>query len=263
MSAVSEAFERLYTIIKRLRGPQGCPWDKKQTPESLRPFLIEELYECFEAMDEGDAAHVKEELGDIYMLVTMIAYMNEQEGSFGVADVLDAVSEKLVRRHPHVFGDVEISTSDEVIAQWAQIKDNVEGRKKRKSLLDAVPKAMPPLERATRLQGRAADAGFDWSVVEDVWAKVREEIAELDEALVSDGSDADRVEAEFGDLLFSLVNLARFIKIDPAVALHRTNSKFSSRFAYIEREMEKRGEALKRENMAQMDRLWEESKSQA
>ena len=254
----SDAFDRLYGIIQKLRSPEGCPWDRKQTPDSLRPFLIEEIYECFEAMDDGDSEHVKEELGDIFMLITMISYMKEQEQSFSVASVLQEVSDKLVRRHPHVFGDVELETSEEVIQQWAEIKTNVEGRKVEGSLLDKVPRTMPPLERATRLQGRAADVGFDWSKVNDVLAKVREEIDELGAAI---GDSDSSIEDELGDLLFSLVNLARFLKIDPTLALHRTNTKFTSRFSYIEREMQKRGQELSRENMGLMDELWNQAKS--
>lgn len=256
--ANSRVFGELYEIVKRLRDPdEGCPWDKKQTVESLKPFLLEEVYECFEAIDDNDSDHLKEELGDVYMLATMVAYIMEQRGGFSVGDVFEEVNAKLIRRHPHVFGDVQLSTSEEVIGQWAQIKNDVEGRNQVESVLDKVPKNLPPLERAYQLQQRAAEVGFDWHGVEDVLEKVREEIDEVEQA----GSDPVKVEEEVGDLLFSLVNLSRRLKIDPSVALHRTNTKFKKRFSYVEREMNGRGMALGAETMQEMDELWNEAKS--
>jgi nucleoside triphosphate diphosphatase len=262
-------FQRLYSIVARLRAPDGCPWDRKQTPNTMRPFLIEEIYELFEALDDFDDDHAKEELGDVLMLVTMIAYMREQESSFRVVDVVNEVCEKLVRRHPHVFGEVRLNTSDEVVRQWDEIKGTVEGRgTSSKPLLDKVPKALPPLERATRLQERASSVGFDWREIGDVEAKVQEELRELDAAIEGNidakrGSPSAEIEAELGDLLFSLANLARFLGVDPAIALHRTNVKFSRRFAHVEAEMRRRGVPMSQDHLEEMDSIWNEAKDQA
>jgi len=249
-------FNELYSIVKRLRDPDGCPWDRKQTPQSLKPFLIEEVYECFEAIDDKDSEHLKEELGDVFMLATMMAYMMEQEGTFTVESVLDEVNAKLIRRHPHVFGDVQISTSDEVVRQWDDIKENVEGRKTARSVFQKVPKNLPPLERAHQLQQRCAQVGFDWSHLGDVLAKIDEEMAEIAKA----ANDPSEIEEELGDLLFTVVNLSRFLHIDPTAALHRANNKFVKRFQYVEQEMKRRSHELAAENMQEMDSLWEEAK---
>lgn len=259
MSDHASAFDSLYSIIKKLRDPDGCPWDRKQTPASLKQFLIEEVYECFEAIDDQDHDHLKEELGDIFMLATMVAYMMEQTGTFTVGDVLETVNAKLIRRHPHVFGDIQLSTSEEVVRQWDDIKENVEGRNAVNSVLLKVPKNMPPLERAYQMQQRCAQVGFDWTGVEDVWGKIEEEMGELRDAEGGTGE----VEEELGDLLFSLINLSRFLHVDPTVALHRTNVKFTRRFGYVEQEMQKRGRRLSAENMSDMDALWNEAKEEA
>jgi nucleoside triphosphate diphosphatase len=266
MNEAGTGFERLYEIIARLRSPTGCPWDKKQTTRSMRPYLIEEIYECFDAMDSGDDPHVREELGDIFMLVTMIAYMKEQEGAFSVSVVLQEVCEKLIRRHPHVFGDVALETSDQVIRQWDEIKATVEGRAEtERSVLSAVPRTMPPLERAGQLQRRAASAGFDWSDSDGVWRKLREELDELagaseETARDSGGHAAPNVENELGDVLFSVVNLARFLHVDPAAALNRANSKFERRFSHVEAQMKREGRAMSAEESDRMDDLWNEAK---
>lgn len=257
-------FERLYAIVRRLRAPDGCPWDRKQTPDSLKPFLLEELYECIEAIEDHDDEHILEELGDLLMLVTMVAYMMEQQERFTVAEVLEGVSAKLIRRHPHVFGDAEISSSEEVVRQWSRIKEHVEGRKPPASVLDKVPKSLPPLERAHQMQRRCSDVGFDWDAIDGVWDKVREEIDELKRASASRSageapSRAD-VEAELGDLLFSIINLGRFLDVDPALALNRANTKFARRFAYVERSMKESGTPLSRGNFAKMDAFWNDAK---
>lgn len=264
-SDVAGAFRRLYQIVARLRAPDGCPWDRKQTPESLRSFLLEETYECLEAIDEGDDDHLKEELGDLYMLVGMTSYMREQEHRFTVAEVLSTVCEKLVRRHPHVFADAHVKDADEVVTQWAEIKNTVEGRKSdSESILSKVPKGLPPLERAYQLQRRAREAGFDWSDIGGVWAKLEEEIAEL-RASIDDDERSEAVgratESEYGDLLFTVVNLGRFLKVDPSVALLSANEKFKRRFSYVERRMRESGKELKPETFDLMDRFWEEAKA--
>jgi len=266
------AFGRLYSIVARLRAPDGCPWDKEQTPRSLRGSVVEEAYELVEAIDEDDPPHVAEEAGDLFMLAAMIPYMFEQKGAFTVADTLNGVSEKLVRRHPHVFGDSVADSSDAVLKQWNEIKEKVEGRRKKDSLLDEVSRALPPMERAYKLQKKAAKVGFDWPDSKGVWAKVREELAEGEEAcdaLEASSRDAGTADAdvaraaleeEVGDILFSVVNLARFLKVDPAIALAAANEKFSRRFRQVEKGMAEAGLALGRENMAKMDELWDAAK---
>jgi tetrapyrrole methylase family protein / MazG family protein len=289
----AEAFGRLYAIITRLRAPDGCPWDRQQTPQSLRGSVVEEAYELVEAIDEGDAAHVAEEAGDLFLLATMICYMHEQKGAFSVADSLAGTGAKLVRRHPHVFADAVAETPDAVLKQWDEIKENVEGRRKKDSVLDAVSRAMPPLERAYKLQKKAAKVGFDWARAADVWAKAREELLEAEqacealaakngEALAAEGGAAMRVkrssgddevqeetgaaerralEEELGDLLFSAVNVSRFLGVDPALALHAANEKFSRRFRQVEKRMAESGKEMRPENMAAMDAFWDEAKS--
>jgi tetrapyrrole methylase family protein/MazG family protein len=272
-SQAAEAFGRLYGIIARLRAPDGCPWDKEQTPKSLRSSVVEEAYELVEAIDEGDAAHVCEEAGDLYLLATMIPFIYEESGDFSVADSLNGLCDKLIRRHPNVFGDAsalaaaaaKAGTPEAVVKQWNEIKEKVEGRRKKDSLLDEVSRALPPLERAYKIQKKAAKAGFDWGSSADVWAKAREELAEAEEACNACGqaaSSGDRaaLEEELGDLLYSTVNLARFLKVDPALALASTNEKFCRRFRHIEKRMAESGQELCAANMEMMDGFWEEAK---
>jgi len=256
--STTDAFERLYSIVRRLRAPDGCPWDREQTPESLRGNLIEEAYELVEAIDEKDPRHVQEEAGDLYLLVTMIAFMFEETADFSVADSLHGISEKLIRRHPHVFGDSEADTPDAVVVQWNKIKETVEGRRPKDSVLDQVSRSLPPLERAYKIQKKAAKTGFDWSDVRDVFAKLQEEIGEVMEAKAE--PDARALEAEVGDLLFSAVNVSRFLGVDPSLALRGAVERFSSRFRYVEKGMAKEGASLGPENMARMDELWNEAK---
>ena len=246
------AFKALYDIVTRLRGPGGCPWDREQTPASLRGDLIEETYECIEAINEQDPAHIQEELGDLFLLATMLSYMHEEKAVFSVADALQTVSEKLVRRHPHVFGETKVKDSAEVMDNWRKIKVEQEGRKPKDSALDEVSSGLPPLDRAWKLQKKAAKAGFDWPNVEGVIEKIREE---LDEVI-----QAEDVEEELGDLLFSVVNLCRYLKVEPSVALHRTNGKFIHRFKHVEKKMRETGQEMKQENLGVMDQYWNEAK---
>jgi tetrapyrrole methylase family protein/MazG family protein len=263
------AFDELYGVIIRLRAPDGCPWDREQSPATLRGDLIEETYECVEAIDEKDPAHIKEELGDLYLLVTMLAYMHQQEGVFTVEEVLRGIAEKLIRRHPHVFGETRVRDSAEVLENWAKIKVELEGRPPKDSVLDGVSRGLPTLDRAFKLQKKAAKAGFDWPDAGGPIAKIREELAETEAALgVLDGPENSRnaenteaLEGELGDLLFSVVNLCRYLKVDPSVALQRTNVKFEKRFKYVEAKMKENGTAMVRENLAVMDRHWEAAKS--
>ena len=256
---IKEAFQSLYDIITRLRGPEGCPWDREQTPESLRGDLLEETYECIEAIDEKDSAHIKEELGDIFLLVTMLAYMHEQEGTFRVTDVLNTVSEKLVRRHPHVFGDIKFNNSAEVLENWAKIKVEQEGRKPKDSILDGVSSGLPQLERAFNLQKKAAKAGFDWPDSNGVKDKILEELEET--MCAAELDEKEKLEDELGDLLFSVVNLCRYYEVEPSIALRRTNSKFTERFKYVEQKMKENGHEMKAENLAIMDQFWNEIKN--
>jgi tetrapyrrole methylase family protein/MazG family protein len=260
------AFGRLCGIVRRLRGPGGCPWDREQNPSTLRDDLVEETYECIEAIDEEDPPHVREELGDLFLLVTMIAYMHEQEGFFTISGVLEGISEKLIRRHPHVFagtGDANLSSA-EVLDNWAKIKVEQEGRAPKDSLLDEVSRSLPPLERACKLQKKAAKGGFDWPTIEGVLAKLREELEETEEVLSGDEPAAGgRLEEELGDLLFSAVNLCRRLKVEPQAALRRANAKFTRRFKYVEKVMKENGQELGPGNLELMDRLWEEAKGKS
>ena len=263
----NEAFQKLYEIVVRLRGPGGCPWDLEQTPLTLRGDLIEETYECVEAIDEQDPQHVKEELGDLFLLVTMLAYMHEQEGHFTVAEVLQQLSEKLIRRHPHVFENANGAdpslTSEEVLVNWAKIKVEQEGRKPKDTALDEISRGLPPLDRAWKLQKKAAKAGFDWPDAAGVIAKIKEELCETEAAIATAASTADNtaLEEELGDLLFSVVNLCRFFKIEPSVALQRTNIKFTERFKHVEKRMKETGQEMNAENLEVMDRFWNEAKN--
>lgn len=268
----AQAFEALYTTVKRLRAPGGCPWDIEQTPMTLRSTLLEETYETLEAIEEAssDAAkapHTAEELGDVLLNTVMIAYMFEQERIFSVAKMLHDLNEKLIRRHPHVFGQTEgfaapddaekPQTAEKVLAQWELIKNTVEGRSSA-SVLDSIPKTFPPLTRAYKLQKKAAKKGFDWDSTDGPVQKITEELEEFTHSITQNQSD--RMEEEFGDLLFSLVNAARHLHIDPAIALQRTNAKFERRFRFVEKRMEEAGVPCDREHLAEMDTFWEEAK---
>lgn len=258
MSDTKDAFNELYNVIIKLRGPDGCNWDKEQTPRSLRSDLIEETYECIEAIDNNDYGHTSEELGDLYLLVTMLAYMHEQDGLFTVKETLEGISAKLIRRHPHVFGDSNAETPDEIIRQWDKIKTEIEGRKPKNSVLDKVSGGLPPLEKAFELQKKAAKVGFDWQHIDDIWGKVHEEIDEVKNAALL---CEDELEKEIGDLLFAVVNIARGYEIDPAIALQRTNNKFTRRFHFIEKEMKNMGKELNSENFELMDKFWDQAKN--
>lgn len=263
MSKTDCSFERLLNIVKRLRAPDGCPWDLEQTPSSLRGSLIEETYECVEAIAEGEPSHIREELGDVFLLACMISYMHEQAGLFSVSDVLDGLSDKLVRRHPHVFGEVKAEDSVEVLENWARIKVLEEGRRPKDSALDEVSRALPPLERAFKLQKKAAKFGFDWPDAAGVFSKVEEELGEVKAELSKGGGQARdaALEAELGDLLFSAVNLCRFLKIDPSAALCAANAKFTSRFRYVERSMKEAGQTMQSGSLDLMEKFWNMAKT--
>jgi len=253
-------FVELVEIMTRLRGENGCPWDRDQTHESIKPYLVEEAYEVLEAIDEQDLAKLKEELGDLMLQIVFHAQMAEEAGAFSMSDVLTAINEKLTRRHPHVFGELKAETAQEVLFNWEQIK-RCERRKAndRASILDGVPRELPALLRAHRLQEKASRVGFDWTEAQEVFRKVEEELAELRAAM--DGREADRVEAELGDLLFALVNLSRFLAVNPEEALRKTIARFIARFRYIEEELSHRGRSLRQATLEEMDALWAEAKA--
>lgn len=250
-----ERFERLVAIMKRLRAPGGCPWDREQTFDTIKPYLLEETYEVLEAIDERDWDGLAEELGDLMLQSVFFAQMASEEGKFQIDDSLDAISEKLIRRHPHVFADGQANTPDEVKRKWDEIKAE-EKRKKAsapKTLLGGVPRNLPALVEAERITSKAAGVGFDWTESSQVIEKLHEELGELEAARASGSSAA--IEDEFGDILFVMVNLARFLKVDPEQALRKTNAKFRRRFGYVEQHARLPGATIE-----EMEALWQEAK---
>lgn len=258
--SANDRFGELVQIMARLRGEDGCPWDREQTHASIKPYLLEETYEVLESIDENDPAKLEEELGDLALQVVFHAQMADEAGLFTIADVLRGINEKLRRRHPHIFGDVKADTAQEVLFNWEQIKKlEREKAQGRASVLDGVPRELPALLRAHRLQEKASRVGFDWNEARQVFQKVEEELAELRAAMESE--QPDRMEAELGDLLFSLVNLGRFIAVNPEDALRKTIARFISRFQYIEEELARRGTAPGQATLEEMDALWAEAKA--
>ena len=265
---VASHFDELVRIMVRLREEGGCPWDREQTHESLKPYLIEEAYEVMEAMDQGDDEAFKEELGDLMLQVIFHARIAEEQERFDIGDVLAAHVEKLKRRHPHVFGEASVQGADEVWANWERIKGEEHG--KRTSVLSGVPKALPALLKARRVQEKASLVGFDWERTEEVFAKVEEEVGELKAACashdeadtdgISDEVRKDHIRDELGDLLFSLVNLSRFLNVEPEDALRRTVDKFVRRFRAIEEELSRRGSSPAEASLEEMDAIWEGTK---
>lgn len=252
----AETLEELVAVVDRLLGPGGCPWDQEQTHESLKQHLLEEVYEVFDAIDSGDAEKLKEELGDLLLQPLMHSQMEFRDGNFGIEHVADAIREKLVRRHPHVFGDVEANSANEVLANWDRIKQSEKQDGKPKSVLHGIPRAMPSLLRAHEISKRAARCGFEWPNFEAVMEKLDEEKNELAEAVES--GDHDRIEAEIGDLLFTAVNLARWKGVEPEEALHKMLHRFTERFAAMEGAAER---PLTELSADEWDRLWEMAKA--
>ncbi|MBQ3837185.1 MAG: nucleoside triphosphate pyrophosphohydrolase, partial [Treponema sp.] len=259
------------------RAPGGCPWDREQTPQTMRRDLVEEVFEAVDAISSDDAPHAKEELGDVFLNTTMISYMYSQmaergEGGWTLQEELDELVEKLIRRHPHVFeqsegkavADKPVNNSQEVLAQWDKIKEKVEGREQ-KSILDEVPQGFPPLLRAYKMQKKAAKKGFDWPSLEPTRAKILEELKEVDEAAEQarqNGSEENRahLEEEVGDLFFAAVNYARKLGVDPELAMNAANKKFYKRFSYVEEQCAKNGVEMVQENLDKMDEFWNEAK---
>ncbi|WP_447972748.1 nucleoside triphosphate pyrophosphohydrolase [Nitrospira sp. Kam-Ns4a] len=273
---MSERFQKVVELMARLRAADGCPWDRKQTHESLKPYLLEETYEVLETIDRGDEARLKEELGDVLLQILFHTQIASERGTFTMDEVLQGLADKLVRRHPHVFGPRGNGglpdTAEEVVARWETIKRDERQRNGRAdSVLDGVPKTLPALLRAYQVQARASRVGFDWPKGDAVLAKVEEEIRELRHALAAaaqadtppaEGQDAapGAIEAEFGDVLFSLVNLARFLRVNPEEALRKATDRFTDRFRHIETEAARAGRKLEDLTLAEMDRLWDEAK---
>ncbi len=229
----SAAFARLVELVATLRGDEGCPWDRAQTRESVSPYLVEETYEVMDALKAGDPAEIKEELGDLLFQILFHADMSREAGEFEIADVIEAIHSKMVHRHPHVFGDTQVDTVDEVLENWETLKAQEASKQSRESVLDGVPKSLPALLRAHKVSKKAAKQGFDWSHPDEVWDKVHEEIDELKEALAK--GDAAHAQDELGDVFFSLVNLARKTSLSSEEALTGTIERFSNRFAHMER----------------------------
>jgi MazG family protein len=252
---LGEKFERLVSIMARLRAPGGCPWDREQTFDTIKPYLLEETYEVLDAIDRRDFAGLEEELGDLMLEAVFFAAMAAEEKRFDIGDSLDAVCEKLIRRHPHVFGDANAKTAEDVKKRWDEIKADEKKSKsaEEKGKLESVPRNMPALVEAQQLSSKAAGVGFDWENPEQVIEKLDEELRELAEARKS--ASQPEIEGEIGDLLFVLVNLARFLKVDPEQALRKTNAKFRKRFGYVERRAKLPGASLQ-----EMEELWQEAK---
>lgn len=249
-------FDELVSIMHRLRQPDGCPWDREQTHKSLRQYLLEETYEVLEALDNEDFAALREELGDLLLQVIFHAQLAKEEGYFTIEEVVQGISDKLIRRHPNVFGDVVIHTADEQTKNWELLKKK-EGRS---SAIEGVPKELSALLRAWRIQQKAAQVGFDWDDISHVWAKVDEECNELKDAVQSE--NRDKIEDEFGDVLFALVNLSRFLKINPEDALRHTIRKFGTRFRKVEKELESQGKSPEQSTLKEMDAIWNSIKKE-
>jgi len=259
MSA-GQKFEQLVSIMARLRAPGGCPWDREQTFDSIKPFLLEETYEVMDAIDARDWEGLSEELGDLLLQFVFFAEMADEAGHFRVEDPIDAINAKLIRRHPHVFADETAITEGDVRKRWSEIKDE---EKKEKGaapagMLDSIPRSVPALVEAQHIASKAAGAGFDWPNIHEVLAKLDEERTEF-EAVMADGPH-EKVEDELGDLLFVIVNLARFVKVDPEQALRRTNAKFRKRFAHVEEGLAGRGKKFDETSIEEMEELWQEAK---
>jgi tetrapyrrole methylase family protein/MazG family protein len=252
-------FSKLREIISVLRGPEGCPWDKEQTHETLKRYLIEETYEVIDAIDHGDIDHLIEELGDVLLQVMLHAQIGQDEGYFSIADVIEGIAEKMVRRHPHVFGSVEVENTDEVLQNWEEIKKQEKGEED-SSILDGVSFSLPNLIRAFELQKKAAKVGFDWQEITPAFAKVKEELQEFEAELGCLNQQSELAKKEFGDLLFAFVNVARFLKIHPEEALFETNQKFVRRFRFIEQQVAESGRKFEDFSLEELDQFWDEAK---
>lgn len=256
-------FSKLRRVIAELRGPDGCPWDKKQTHESLKKYLIEEAYELIDSIDEGDDEGMVGELGDVLLQVMLHSQIGEDEGMFTIDDVIEGITAKMIRRHPHVFGDVEVNGEEDVLVNWQKIKEGEKGGESKalKSILDGIEKSLPNLLRAEEYQKRAAKVGFDWDEVSEAWKKVREEVQELEEEILSPNRDAERIKSELGDLFFALVNISRYYDIQAEEAVYKANQKFHQRFTYIEECIQRADKKFEDYTLEELDSYWDEAKA--
>lgn len=254
----NDKLDRLIDIMKVLRSKEGCPWDREQTHESLKRYLIEETYEYLEAVDLNDKRHMCEELGDVLLQVVFHAQIASENGDFNIEEVINGICEKMIHRHPHVFGDVSAETSNDVLKNWEEIKKKEKGNVDQTSVLQDVPINLPALMRSYKVQQKAAQVGFDWDNPSDVFAKIREEIDELEVEYKK--SDKNGIEDELGDVLFSVVNLSRFLKVHPELSLSQSTNKFIERFKYVEKKALELGKNLNEMTLQEMDVLWSEAK---
>ncbi|MFJ7512989.1 nucleoside triphosphate pyrophosphohydrolase [Peribacillus simplex] len=256
-------FSKLRQIIAELRGPDGCPWDKKQTHESLKKYLIEEAYELIDSIDEEDDEGMVGELGDVLLQVMLHSQIGEDEGMFTIDDVIEGITAKMIRRHPHVFGNVEVEGEEDVLVNWQKIKEDEKGSETKalKSILDGIEKSLPNLLRAEEYQKRAAKVGFDWDEVSEAWKKVREEVQELEEEILSPNRDVERIKSELGDLFFALVNISRYYDIQAEEAVYKANQKFHQRFTYIEECIQRADKKFEDYTLEELDSYWDEAKA--
>ncbi len=254
-----KGFQGLLDIMKALRGPGGCPWDREQSKETLKPFVIEEAYEVIEAIDSGNVNDIKEELGDLLLQVVFLAQLAEETGEFKMDDVIQGISDKLVRRHPHVFAGETKETAEEVLKKWESIKIDERKEKASSSVLEGVPKQMPALLRAHRITEKASRVGFDWTSIEQVFNKLEQELTEFEEAVRE--KDRINMEDELGDVIFALVNIGRFLEVNPEEALKKTISKFINRFTHIEEGLKKQEVDIRDAGFDEMEKLWIEAKA--
>jgi len=253
-----DKLKELWSIVKKLRGEKGCLWDKEQNHKTLLPYLIEEVYEVAQAIEENNAQALKEELGDLLFIILFYLDIAEKDGIFLPQDVIEAITKKMIERHPHVFADKDFKTPDEVLVHWYNVK-NKENKEKDKSILDNIPKSISSLVRAKLMQERASRVGFDWQKPIEAFSKVKEEINEIEEHL-NDDPDIKKLTDEIGDLIFALANVSRLLKIDPETALRNTIDKFDKRFRYIEEKTRQRNKSLYDISLDEMEKLWQESK---
>ena len=257
LEKIKDQFAKLVEIMETLRGEQGCPWDKEQTHESLRQYLLEETYEVLELIDEARYDELKNELGDVLLQVIFHSQIAKEDGRFDIQVVLENINKKLIYRHPNVFGDTVIRTAEEQTVNWEKMKKKEDADR---SVIDGVPKQLPALQRAHRIQQKAATVGFDWQKVQPVWKKLEEELSELQDAI--EEKNPKNIEDEFGDLLFTMVNLSRFIKVNPQDALRKSIEKFSARFRRMEEEVKNSNQSFENMSLNEMDQIWEKIKSE-
>lgn len=252
-------FGKLVDLISTLRSETGCPWDRKQTLQTFHPYILEEYHEMVQAIDQGAAQDIADEMGDLIFLVVFIAYLLEQDAGIRLSEILEGVIAKMVRRHPHVFGDVSVKDAEDVIDNWAKIKSSEENIRRRKSFLDGIPRSLPALSRAQKLARRAARVGFDWTHPEEVLPKIDEELEELKQAMAS--RSQENIREELGDLLFVITNAARHLDVNSETALNEASDKFERRFRYIEEKFKVRDKCLEDASLQEMDELWHEAKT--